>query len=125
MSTRSGKTARAVSGSAAIGGGGSTADAGTTLSTTTAARVDSTVAGMSLAFMANSFQVGFPVTLGGALRLDCGGGRPIRRGLPSRRDGCWPLDASTAMTDNFRSQARRRSILQVGPAGDTGEDERL
>jgi signal transduction histidine kinase len=29
------------------------------------------------------------------------------------------------MTDNFRSQARRRSILQVRPAGETGEDERL
>ena len=49
MSISSGKTERAVSGSAAIGGGGSTAADGTTLTAEAAASIKSAVPRMSMA----------------------------------------------------------------------------
>src|SRR5919108_3098926 len=91
MSISSGKTERAVSGSAAIGGGGSDAADGMTLTTEAAASSKSTVTRTSLARLCRLLPAiivqllsrsDVSATLERRRRPDYGGGRPKRRRLP-------------------------------------------
>src|SRR5215204_897486 len=113
MSISSGKTERGVSGSAAIGGGGSSAAEGTTLTAETAASIKSTVPNMSMTRLARLLPLIIdlllsrwddsppprlgrlappieneaPFTLERHRRSAYGGRRPVGRWLPSCGEG--------------------------------------